>query len=64
MSSQPPECQSRAIAYSKKHGHLAVADNLGHVTIREVDWAEVDARKEGSLDKVMKKPGTMFDDKN
>jgi WD40 repeat protein len=63
MSSEPANCQSRSIAYSKKHKHLAVADNTGHVTIREIDWAEVDARKEGSLDKVMKKPGTMFTDK-
>lgn len=32
-----------------------MADNTGEVTIREVDWAQVDARKEGSLDKVVKK---------
>ena len=55
MSSQPPECQSRAVAYCKELKHLAVANNLGIVTIREVDWAKVDAREEGSLDNIIKK---------
>jgi hypothetical protein len=39
MSSQPPNCQSRCIAYSHELGHLAVSDNNGLVTIRELDWA-------------------------
>lgn len=55
MSSQPPECQSRAVAYCKELKHLAVSNNLGIVTIREVDWAKVDAREAGSLDNVIKK---------
>ena len=52
MSSQPAECQSRAVAYDKTLKHLAVAGNTGLVTIREVDWAKVDAREAGSLDKI------------
>lgn len=52
MSSQPSECQSRAIAYNHTLGHLAVAGNTGLVTIRVVDWAKVDAREAGSLDNV------------
>jgi WD40 repeat protein len=55
MSSQPPECQSRAVAYCKELKHLAVANNVGIVTIREVDWAKVDAREPGSLDNIIKK---------
>lgn len=50
MSSQPSENQSRCVAYNPKQSVLAVADNTGIVTIREVDWAAVDAGKEGSLD--------------
>jgi WD40 repeat protein len=52
MSSQPSECQSRCVAFNMALGHLAVASNTGIVTIREVNWAEVDARKAGALDKV------------
>jgi len=33
---------------------LACSDNKGKVTIREVDWAKVDAREAGSLDVVKK----------
>jgi hypothetical protein len=50
MSSQPASCQSRCVAYNAKHGHLAVSDNKGLVTIRNVDWKQVDARAPGSLD--------------
>jgi len=42
MSSQPPECQSRCVAYAKSLGHMAVANNTGIVTIREVDWKLID----------------------
>jgi len=52
MSSQPAECQSRCVAYSLTLKHLAVAGNTGIVTIREIDWAKVDAREPGSLDTV------------
>lgn len=55
MSSQPPESQSRCVAYCKELKHLAVSNNEGHVTIREVDWAKVDAREAGSLDNVIHK---------
>ena len=55
MSSQPPESQSRCVAYSKSLKHLAVANNLGIVTIREIDWAKVDAREPESLDNVIHK---------
>lgn len=34
---------------------MAVSNNLGIVTIREVDWAKVDAREAGSLDNIKKK---------
>jgi WD40 repeat protein len=59
MSSAPAECQSRCVAYCHALGHLAVAGNTGIVTIREINWDEVDARKAGSLDKVVK---TLFKD--
>lgn len=49
MSNQPHECQSRALAYNKANGHLAVANNMGLVTIRELDWGAVDAGKEGCM---------------
>ena len=52
MSSQPANCQSRCVAYNDTLKHLAVADNKGHVTIRTIDWAAVDARTPGSLDQV------------
>ena len=35
---------------------MAVADNKGIVTIRKIDWAAVDSRKEGSLDEMVGKP--------
>lgn len=55
MSSWPAGNQSRAIAYNDTLKHLAVADNRGGVTIREIDWDAVDARTPGSLDKITKK---------
>lgn len=36
MSSEPPEKQSRALAYEPTLNHLAVASNTGTVTIRQV----------------------------
>lgn len=36
MSSLPSEKQSRALAYEPILKHLAVANNVGHVTIRQV----------------------------
>jgi len=59
MSSQPAECQSRCVAYSKALNHLAVSNNKGIVTIREVDWAAVDAGTPGALDNIKK---TLFKD--
>ena len=35
MSIYPANQQCRAIAYSKKHGHVAVANNMGKVSIRD-----------------------------
>ena len=32
---------------------MAVANNIGEVTVREIDWAAVDKREPGSLDKVI-----------
>ena len=32
---------------------MAVANNIGEVTVREIDWAAVDKREPGSLDKVV-----------
>lgn len=52
MSSAPPNCQSRAVAFNAALQHLAVASNTGIVTIREVDWQQVDSRVPGSLDNV------------
>lgn len=59
MSSQPATCQSRCVAYNSALKHLAVADNKGLVTIREVDWALVDARDPAGLNNVKK---TLFKD--
>ena len=42
MSSQPAECQSRCVAYCVEKGHMAVSNNVGIVTIREVDWQLID----------------------
>jgi microtubule-associated protein-like 1/2 len=35
LSQEPPEKQSRALAYNSKENHLAVANNTGIVTIRQ-----------------------------
>ena len=59
MASTPAICQSRAVTYSPKLGHLAVANNKGHVTIREVDRSAVDQGFPGSLDNIKK---TLFKD--
>lgn len=59
MSSQPADCQSRCVAYNHSLKHLAVADNKGIVTIREIDWEKVDNCEEGALDNVIK---TLFKD--
>ena len=32
--------------------HLAVAANNGIVTIRDIDWAQIDKKQAGSLDRV------------
>lgn len=54
MSNLPANQQSRCVVYNDTLKHLAVADNKGIVTIREIDWAAVDARTPGSLDVVKK----------
>ncbi len=38
LSLEPPEKQSRAIAWNSKLSHLAVANNNGQVTIRSVKF--------------------------
>jgi len=55
MSSQPPNCQSRCVAYNAALKHLAVAGNTGIVTIRSIDFSKVDNREPGSLDVIHKK---------
>lgn len=52
MSSQPAECQSRCVAYCVEKGHLAVANNVGIVTIREVEWELVDEGDSLGVNKV------------
>jgi len=42
QSIYPPNQQARAIAYSSKHGHIAVASNMGKVSIRE--YADFDKK--------------------
>ena len=42
MSIYPPNQQARAIAYSKKHNHVAVSNNMGKVSIRE--YADFDKK--------------------
>jgi len=37
LSCQPPECQSRAVAYDPNSQHLAVAQNNGSVSIRDME---------------------------
>lgn len=54
MSSQPAGCQSRCVTYNSALNQLAVANNKGIVTIREIDWAAVDAGTPGALDNVKK----------
>lgn len=54
MSSQPANCQSRCVAYSHALKQMAVSDNKGVVTIRDVDWAAIDKRASGSLDQIKK----------
>jgi len=49
-SKEPPEKQSRALAYQPEMNHLAVADNTGCVTVREVSF-----EKGATLNKVIKK---------
>ncbi len=54
-SIEPPERQSRALAWNKKYSHLAVANNIGHVTVREVALVKDNANKLVSpdLDKII-----------
>jgi WD40 repeat protein len=59
MSSQPAKCQSRCITYNQNLKHLAVADNTGIVTIREIDWDRVDKGEAGALE-TLRKSGTLF----
>jgi len=59
MASTSANCQSRCVAYSAKLKQLAVANNKGTVTIRDVDWDEVDQGIPGSFDKIKK---TLFKD--
>ena len=35
LSAYPPNQQGRAVAYSKDHGHVAVSNNMGKVSIRD-----------------------------
>lgn len=35
QSAYPPNQQARAITYSEKHGHIAVASNMGKISIRD-----------------------------
>ena len=42
MSIYPPNQQARAIAYSKKHGHIAICNNMGKVSIRQ--YADFDKK--------------------
>lgn len=53
MSSQPPEAQSRCLAYLDSKKHLAVANNVGRVTIRDIDWAQVDSGDSTGLNNVI-----------
>lgn len=59
MSSSPSDQQSRCLAYDAELGHLAVANNVGQVTIREVDWAKVDAGDPAGLNNIIH---TLFED--
>lgn len=58
MSTQPPECQSRCLAYLDSKKHLAVANNLGAVTIRLVDWDKVDSGDSEGLNNIV---STLFE---
>jgi hypothetical protein len=44
MSSAPEECQSRCITFNQSLKHLAVAANNGVVTIRDIDWSQIDKK--------------------
>lgn len=59
MSSEPSDQQSRCVAYDHELGHLAVSNNEGEVTIREVDWKKVDAGDPEGLNNVIY---TLFED--
>lgn len=54
MSSQPAQCQSRCVAYNPATSQIAVSNNKGVVTIRDIDWNAVDAGTPGALDQVRK----------
>jgi len=56
MSSQTSNCQSRSIVYNDSLKHIAVADNTGQVTIREVDWDEINSGKSDKLNTVRYTP--------
>jgi len=49
MSSAPAKEQSRCVAYDTELKHLAVANNEGLVTIRQLDWAKIDNRDPAGL---------------
>lgn len=55
MSTLPAQCQSRCLAYLDSKKHLAVAQNTGLVTIRQVDWDLVDKGDNDGLNKVIHK---------
>lgn len=59
MSSAPSDQQSRCVAYNHTLKHLAVANNIGEVTIREVDWKKVDAGDPEGLNNII---CTLFED--
>jgi len=42
------------LAYNPEKKHLAVANNLGIVTIRELDWAKIDAGSVEGLNNIKK----------
>lgn len=57
QSSQPSSNQSRCVTYNKTLKHLAVANNDGVVTIRALDWDQIDSGDATSIDTVFKKLG-------
>jgi len=54
MSSKPPDQQSRCVAYCEKLQHLAIATNMGLVTIREIDWGKLESKDPDALSGVKK----------